>query len=229
MPGRLALLVFVAVLALAPAAQAFRLGPLAGPVAHNPAERLAHAAPDPEQYDPATHCDPRPQRGMTALIGWLSRHSDGVSWGTFRCELWGDHEASLHAEGRAVDWHLDSRDPGQHADAERLIRLLLAPDSAHTQHALARRMGVEELIWDCSYWGAGGADFTRYGPCFGRNGTRRRHVDATVGHLDHLHIGLSRAGAARRTSWWARGGVTASHRRGQAMSTLIDSRSFIAR
>ena len=43
------------------------------------------------------------------------------------------------------------------AAAAKLIELLLAPDKAGNQHALARRMGVEELIWDCSYWGAGAA------------------------------------------------------------------------
>jgi hypothetical protein len=69
-------------------------------------------------------------------------------------------------------------------------------------HALARRMGVEEIIWDCSYWGAGMAEFRPYSPCFNANGERRKHVDPTVGHLDHLHIGMSKAGAAKRTSFW---------------------------
>ena len=40
--------------------------------------------------------------------------------------------------------------------------MLLAPDRRGNQHALARRMGVEELIWDCSYWGAGAPQFGKY-------------------------------------------------------------------
>jgi hypothetical protein len=63
-------------------------------------------------------------------------------------------------------------------------------------------MGVEEIIWDCSYWGAGMDDFEPYSPCFSKNGERRKHVDPTVGHLNHLHIGVSKAGAAKRTSFW---------------------------
>jgi hypothetical protein len=199
---RLLLATLLALLACVPPAAAFRLGPTAPAVPGNPADHLVALAPDPERYDPATHCDPRPKPGMTSLVGWLQHHSAGASWGIYRCERWGPHEASLHAEGRAVDWHLDHRDPRQRAAGERLIRLLLATDAAGTPHALARRMGVEELIWDCSYWGAGAADFSPYAPCFAGKGRRREHLDPTVGHLDHIHVGLSRAGAARRTSWW---------------------------
>jgi hypothetical protein len=121
---------------------------------------------------------------------------------SYRCEMWGEREASLHAEGRAVDWHLDTRRPADRAEARRLIELLLAPDSAGTPRALARRMGVEEIIWDCSYWAAGMEEFVRYSPCYGRKGTLRKHVNHTVAHRDHVHFGLSRAGAARRTSFW---------------------------
>jgi hypothetical protein len=37
---------------------------------------------------------------------------------------------------------------------------------------------VEELIFDCGY-------------------------DPTVGHIDHIDTGLTKAGAARRTSFWS--------------------------
>jgi hypothetical protein len=36
-----------------------------------------------------------------------------------------------------------------------------------------------------------------------RHGTRRTHVDPTVAHRNHIHIGLTKAGAARRTSFWS--------------------------
>jgi hypothetical protein len=141
------LLVLTAVAAAAalaaPAAPAgaFRLGATGAPVAGNPADRLASLPADPEEYDPATHCSPRPKPGTVALIGWLERNARGVSWGSYRCEKWGAHEASLHAENRAVDWHLDVAVPADRAAARRLIGLLLAPDRAGTPHALARRMG----------------------------------------------------------------------------------------
>ena len=33
--------------------------------------------------------------------------------------------------------------------------------------------------------------------------TRRKHVDPTVAHRNHIHIGLNNAGATRRTSFWS--------------------------
>jgi hypothetical protein len=192
----------LATLVLAAPAGAFRLGHAPQPVAHNPADHLAGLAPDPEVYDPATHCTSKPKPGMTAFVGWLERHAQGVFWGTYRCELWGPHEASLHAEGRAVDWHLDVTNPSDRHEARRLIELFLAPDRLGTPHALARRMGVEEMIWDCSYWAAGMDDFVAYKPCLSKHGQIRRHVDPTVAHRDHIHFGLSKSGAMRRTSYW---------------------------
>jgi hypothetical protein len=206
---RLVLLVLACaatVLAAATPAGAFRLGPAVAPVAGNPADRLASLPADPEDYDPATHCDAMPHPGMVALVAWLGRNARGISWGTYRCEKWGPHEASLHAENRAVDWHLDVTVPADRAAARALIDLLLAPDRTGVPHALARRMGVEEIIWDCSYWGAGMQEFKPYSPCFGHDGRRHRRVDPTIGHLNHLHIGMSKAGAAKRTSFWANAG-----------------------
>jgi hypothetical protein len=193
-------------LVLTATAGAFRLGDVElRPVPGNPAHALAGLKPDAEEYDPATRCLRTRRPGVERLLRWLDTNAAGVSWGTYRCERWGRRSASLHAEGRAIDWHLDSRDPAQRAAGRKLIRLLLAPDTAGTPHALARRMGIQELIWDCSYWGAGAEDFGPYAPCYGKDRrTRRRRVDATVGHLDHLHIGLTKAGAMGRTSFWTR-------------------------
>ena len=36
------------------------------------------------------------------------------------------------------------------------------------------------------------------------NGDLRKHVDPTIAHRDHVHIGLSKRGAAARTSFWKR-------------------------
>jgi len=204
---RLTILLTVTIAALATAAPAgaFRLGHTLRPIAGNPADRLADLTPDPEVYDPATHCTSKPKPGMTAFVSWLERHADGVFWGTYRCERWGPHEASLHAEGRAVDWHLDVADAAGRAEARRLIELFLSPDRVGTPHALARRMGVEEIIWDCSYWGAGMEDFIAYKPCLSKHGQVRQHVDPTIAHRNHIHFGLSKAGAMRRTSFWEQG------------------------
>ena len=183
--------------AMAAPAQAFRLPANFGPLPGNPADRLSTPI-DAERYDPATHCSgPQHRKGMVALQAWLETHSRGVFWGSYRCERWGKHSASLHAEDRAIDWH-----PADRAAARELIDLLLAPDRAGDEHALARRMGVEELIWDCSYWGAGMADFERYSYCYGRSGKLKQHLDPTAAHRNHVHIGMTKPGAAGKTSFW---------------------------
>src|SRR6478735_6328532 len=168
----------LALLTLAAPAAAFRLAQPGATVANNPADRLAGLTPDPENYDPATHCSSKPRPGMTALVAWLQRNAKGAYWGSYRCEMWGKHEASLHAEGRAVDWHLDVTNPADKAEAARLIALFLATDRAGMQ------------------------DFKPYSACLNKHGDVRRNVDPTIAHRNHLHIGLSLAGAARRTSFW---------------------------
>jgi len=201
MVRRILLLVLCCAFTAAPA-QAFRLPANFGPLPGNPADRLTTPIDD-EVYDPATHCSgPQHRKGMLDLQHWLEAHSHGVFWGSYRCERWGKHSASLHAEDRAIDWHLDVTSAADRADAKNLIDLLLAPDKDGNQHALARRMGVEEIIWDCSYWSAGSPDFGPYGPCYSKSGKLRKHVDPTIAHRNHIHLGISKRGAAARTSFW---------------------------
>jgi hypothetical protein len=170
----------------------------------NPADELVDIPIEASVYDPATHCSSKPRPGVVALQGWLEEDVRGVFWGSYRCEKWGKHEASLHAENRAIDWHLDAAVPVDRKAAQGLIDLLLAADSAGNEQALARRMGVEELIWDCEYWAAGTPEFQPYRPCYGKRGQPRKHVDTTVAHRDHVHIGMTKAGAKGQTSFWRR-------------------------
>ena len=86
------------------------------------------------------------------------------------------------------------------ARGDELIELLLATDSVGNEQALARRMGVEELIWDCEYWAAGMSEFQPYRVCYGKRGKIRRGMNKTVAHRDHIHIGMTKAGAAAKTS-----------------------------
>jgi hypothetical protein len=168
----------------------------------NPADALVDLPIEASVYDPATHCSSKTRPGVVKLRRWLEESSRGVFWGSYRCEKWGTHEASLHAENRAIDWHLDASVAADRKAAARLIDLLLATDSAGNAQALARRMGVEELIWDCGYWAAGMAELQPYRPCYGKRGKPRKHVNVTVAHRDHVHIGMTKAGAAGRTSFW---------------------------
>jgi hypothetical protein len=172
------------------------------PVAQNPADRLVSQPIEDSVYDRAERCTPRSRPGVVKLQRWLEANVRGVFWGSYRCEKWGKRSASLHAENRAIDWHLDASSGPDRRAALRLFRLLLAPDAAGNPQALARRMGVEELIWDCGYWGAGMLDFRPYSACYSKRGKLRKRVDATTAHRDHVHIGMTKAGAKARTSFW---------------------------
>ena len=199
---RLVLIALALAAVAAPVAHAYRLPADFGPMANNPAERFLKVPIDPVEYDAAKRCDPKEKPGVVAFTRWLQRNARGVFWGSYRCEKWGKGSASLHAENRAVDWHLDAYDRADRAYAAGLIAMLLAPDSAGNPQALARRMGVEEIIWDCSYWAAGMTQFKQYSPCFKRDGTPNRKVDRTTAHRDHIHFGMTKAAAAGRTPFW---------------------------
>ena len=170
----------------------------------NPADGLSRYPIDPDPYQRATRCLRRgtAQPGTKALQRWLEQNWRGVSWGIYRCEVWGPHYASLHAEGRALDWHLSVHNAADKRAAERLIHLLLAPDREGNPQALASRMGIEELIWNCHYWGTGATSFRKYFQCYTPGGKRKKHFNETLAHMDHIHIGLNWAGAKKRTSFW---------------------------
>jgi hypothetical protein len=197
---RLALFVSLTALLAVPAA-AFGWGASFRPVAGNPADKLAKLPIEGYRYDYAKRCLKHPARGMVALQTWLSHHAGGVAWGIMRCEKWGKNSASLHAEGRALDWHLDVHNRADRREAERLIDLLLAPDKNGNMHALARRMGVQEIIWNCQGWFSGDGGMQPYSVCYDRKG-RRKHVDDTTAHRNHVHIGMNWAGARMKTSFW---------------------------
>ena len=168
----------------------------------NPANKLIKRGLDPVQYDRATKCTKAPAKGMLALQSWLQRNSAGSSWGIMRCERWGKKSASLHAEGRAIDWHLDAGVPSQRRAADRLIELLLAADKAGNPVALARRMGIQGIIFNCRSWfGSQDGRMGKYSACYGKNGKPKR-VDRTTAHRDHIHIELNKLGAAKKTTFW---------------------------
>jgi hypothetical protein len=193
------LLGLAAVIALALPAAASALPSLAA----NPANKLLARGIDPVRYDDATRCTGHDTPGIKALEAWLAQNSAGISWGTYRCEMWGKHSASLHAEGRAIDWHLDAAVPSEKRAAYALIKLLLAPDKDGNPVALARRMGIQGLIFDCqSWWGDPSGELGDYSYCTGKNGKRKNNLDPTQAHMNHIHIELNKLGAAMKTTFW---------------------------
>ena len=184
---RLTLLLLTAIVVGVPVAAAFAQQPV-----------------DDYRYDHAKNCRRHPTPGALALVEWLEKNANGEFWGIMRCEKWGRNSASLHAEGRAVDWHLDASRPADRREARRLIDMLLATDSEGNEHAVARRMGIQEIIWNCRSWWSGADGMGPYSACYTKRGKRLKRVNYTQAHKDHIHIGLSWPGARKRTSFWQR-------------------------
>lgn len=176
----------------------------ANAITSNPADRpVLRAEPIEElQYDDAKRCMRNPKPGALALQSWLQRHWRGTPWGIVRCSKLGPRDFSVHAEGRALDWHLDAGVAGQRLAAQRLIDMLLDTDRDGNEAALARRMGVQGLIFNCRQWYGYGDRLGPYSYCYRRDGKRRKHLNRTLAHRDHIHIELNWAGARKRTSFW---------------------------
>jgi len=188
----------VAALALAIPAAASALPRLTA----NPANKLLSRGIDPIHYDAATKCNGgNIPAGTKAMLAWLERNAAGVNWGEYRCEMWGKHEASLHSAGRAIDWH-----PATMNDGYELVKLLLAPDEDGNVAALARRMGVQGLIFDCQSWfGGWDGQMGHYSYCYGKDDKKKHKLDPTQAHMNHVHIELNLRGAAKKTTFWDKG------------------------
>ncbi|HEY7633291.1 MAG TPA: hypothetical protein VH817_21485 [Thermoleophilaceae bacterium] len=171
------------------------------PVKGNPADKLDSLPIEGYRYDLSRRCTKHPTPGALAMVAWLKQNSPGEFWGIMRCEKLGPHNYSLHADGRAIDWHLDVHTAAGRVAANRLISLLLAPDKLGNEHALARRMGVQEIIWNCTAWWSGPGGMEKYSVCYDKKG-HRKHVDDTTAHRNQVHIGLNHMDARKLTSFW---------------------------
>jgi hypothetical protein len=163
----------------------------------NPADELVRYKIDPYRTDRATGCAKKAQPGALALQDWFESRFIGEGWGIFNCrKVAGSTSWSLHAEGRALDWKLDSYVKAQRKQGDQIVSLLLRADRNGNPAALARRIGVQELIWRCRIWTSKARGSRFYSPC------RNPRVSKTIAHRDHVHIGLSWAGARKRTTFW---------------------------
>ena len=144
-------------------------------------------------------CNPVPTPGAVKLGDLLRATYPGTSYGIAR-GCGSDGIASEHYEGRAVDWFTSVRDPAGAARATTVLNWLLGTDAAGRRYANARRLGVMYLIWNNRIWGSYRAaeGWRPYSTCAAHP---EKAYDTTC-HRDHIHISLSWAGAAGRTSFW---------------------------
>ncbi len=136
-------------------------------------KKLINEPLDRYHYDPGRRCKKSTPPGTKAMIKWLSRHTRGSLIGTYRCEKLSPGNFSLHAESRAIDWAMDVRNKKEKAQAKKLInKRFLAKDRKGRDNALARRMGIQGLIFDCRPGSPATATWVRTRTASSATGTR---------------------------------------------------------
>ena len=141
-------------------------------------------------YQKGTRCLTENQPGAVAFAKLLNSTYGSRTYGILR------HCAAEHGEGRALDWMINANNAEQLALANALTRWLAAPDAKGRPGAMAKRFGINYIIWNRQMWRA-------YDP--GRGWTQYYGVSP---HTDHIHFSFNWDGAYKRTSWWTGVAVT---------------------
>jgi hypothetical protein len=173
------------------------LGAVALLVAGLPAPTASAAAVEEyAKYDPQSTCASEVLPGTDFLLRLLVRTHPGTRYASALRACSGS--TSEHHDGRALDWGVDADDPREKALADAWLEKIFAADKRGNPHALARRMGIMYVIWDDHIYSAyNGFTQRLYTTCQPRN-----QCSKTTRHRDHVHVSLSRAGAAAQTSFY---------------------------
>jgi hypothetical protein len=107
---------------------------------------------------------------------------------------------SGHEEGRALDWMVSVRDPAQKEMGDSFLAWLQAPDEFGNASAMARRLGIQYVIWNNHMWRPASGLTTEYSDCTKRK-RRFKRLDSTC-HRNHVHVSFSWDGALGRTSFF---------------------------
>ena len=134
-------------------------------------------------------CSPGAKGGTKAFANLLLRtYPRSRSLGISRsCSVGGKSE---HKEGRAFDWGMNARNATDRAQVKALMEWLLKTDAYGNRYAMARRLGIQYMIWNRRIWGAYSA------------GSGWRKYTGSNPHTDHVHFSLSWAGARKNSSFW---------------------------
>src|SRR4051812_25612558 len=155
------------------------------------AARPRYAAPTEPlaAYQPQTTCSPTAKPGVADFSRRLLRaYPSTRSLGIVRaCSVGGRSE---HKEGRAFDWGVSARSAADRARVAAVVAWLTKTDSYGNRYAMARRLGIQYLIWNHRIWGT-----------YAASSGWRRYSGANP-HTDHVHISFTWAGARKTTSFW---------------------------
>ena len=155
-----------------------------------PSRTLPAALDVAAPYQEGTRCLTENQPGAVAFAKLLNSTYGTRTYGILRkC-------AAEHGEGRALDWMINASNKDQLALANALTRWLVAPDAQGRPGAMARRFGINYIIWNRQQWKAWAPE---------RGWTNYYGVSP---HTDHIHFSFNWDGAYKRTSWWSGVAVT---------------------
>lgn len=162
--------------------------------------KFAKAIDSYPRYEAESGCDPTPKPGAQAVVRLLN-----ATYGTaIRSNISRPCTAgsSGHEEGRSIDWMTNSRVPEQRVVAESFLDWLLRDDQYGNHYAMARRLGIQYVIWDSRIFSLynTSAGWREYSNCVT---VRTSPVDDNICHRNHVHISFSWAGARGETSWYA--------------------------
>lgn len=152
-------------------------------------------------YEPQSKCSPRAKAGTKAFGRWVVKSYRG-GYGSISRSCAG-RSVSEHKEGRAFDWRLNARSKADRARAVRFLNRIRATGPTGEPAELARRMGVMYVIWSDRMYAA----YDGFKPRPYRSSSCRKiklsKCSKTLRHRDHMHISLTRAGGAGKTSFYA--------------------------
>ena len=191
-----ALLVAAAVVPTATSAGAAASAPV-------PAARSFGAVADAfPRYERENTCSPTQKPGAKALRILLRKtYGKSILSSTTRACSGSD---SGHEEGRAVDWMTHKSVPAEKAMAKAFITWLKATDKYGNTYAMARRLGIQYVIWNNRMWRAYDPDrgATEYDNCLHKK-KKGKKAYANACHRTHVHFSLSWDGAYKRTSYFS--------------------------
>lgn len=171
-------------------------------VAGLPAVASAATIEDYARYDGQSTCASEVLPGTDFLLRHLVRTHPGTRSSSLLRDCSGT-STSEHKDGRALDWGVDVADAEERKAAYAWLAKIFAADAQGNKHALARRMGIMYVIWDDHIYSAyNGFQKRLYTSC-----EPLSDCSKTTRHRDHVHVSLSRAGAAAQTSFFRRRNV----------------------
>ncbi len=149
-----------------------------------PTKKLPTALDIAPSYQAGTRCLTKALPGPVDFAKLLNAHYGTHVYGILRpC-------AAEHGEGRALDWMVNANTKSGLALGNAITTWLTAKDAQGRPGAMARRFGINYIIWNRHMWrsydpGRGWAAYTGSSP-----------------HTDHIHISFTWDGAYEQTSWW---------------------------